>query len=237
MKPSPQSIDVGGALRALRALLKNPDDTSQVFRIIDSLSGPAINGLLRRFEDTVEGRQLLRTKPDLLARLLDRDALAALPEGSVGREYLAFLKCEGITTEGLVAASRAGRLESANLTPGHVFIRNRMRDSHDLWHVITGYHGDLVGEASLLAFTLAQTRNPGMALIVAAAWLRGREANVRPLVRQGFQRGLRAEWLPSVPWEDFLPLPLADARRRLGVDAPPAYEPVRTAAYLSAEAA
>jgi len=52
-------------------------------------------------------------------------------------------------------------------------LRNRMRDTHDLWHVVTGYKGDLVGEASLLAFLFAQTRNPGVGFIVAVALLVG----------------------------------------------------------------
>ena len=39
-------------------------------------------------------------------------------------------------------------------------------------HVITcGYGRDVSGEACLLAFTVAQTRNPGLALIVVAGAL------------------------------------------------------------------
>ena len=40
--------------------------------------------------------------------------------------------------------------------------------------VVTGYNRDLVGEASLLSFTFAQIRNPGIGVIVAMAyWLAG----------------------------------------------------------------
>ena len=46
------------------------------------------------------------------------------------------------------------------------YISDRMRDTHDLWHAVTGYKGDLIGEASLLGFSLAQTHNPGIAMIV-----------------------------------------------------------------------
>jgi len=169
--------------------------------------------------------------------MLDRQALLGLPEGSLGREYLRFLDREGITTEGLVDASRAGRHEDGSVSPELVYLRNRMRDSHDLWHVVTGYHGDLIGEASLLAFTFAQTRNPGIGLVVAAAWLRGRESSVRRMIRRGFLRGRRAAWLPDVRWEELLHLPVAEVRRRLNVDAPPEYQPVRTSDYLGAQAA
>jgi ubiquinone biosynthesis protein COQ4 len=217
--------------------MSNPDDTAQVFRIIDALSGPATDRVLSRFADTPSGRALLDEKPDLLSRLLDRAAMGRLPEGSLGREYLCFLEREGITTEGLVEASRAGRYKDHDLPADLVFLRNRMRDTHDLWHVVTGYHGDLIGEASLLAFTFAQTRNPGIGLVIAAAWMRGRESHVRSMILAGLRRGLRAAWLPAVRWEDLLHLPVAEVRRRLRIDPPPTYQTVRTSDYLAARAA
>jgi len=67
---------------------------------------------------------------------------------------------------------------------------------HDLWHVATGYGRDLVGEASLLAFSYAQTRNRGVGLIVAVAGLRasGDFAFARPMIVEGYRRGKRAQW-------------------------------------------
>jgi ubiquinone biosynthesis protein COQ4 len=152
---------------------------------------------------------------------------------------------EGITAAGLVAASAArheGRPRGAE--PGdHDVLEDWMRDSHDLWHVVTGYHGDLIGEAALLAFSFAQTRHPGVGLIVAAALLeatilRGRaklgqspadDQDARPIVIRGFLRGLRSKWLVAQDWEALLPRPLADVRRELGLEKPPEYVPVRKA--------
>ena len=42
----------------------------------------------------------------------------------------------------------------------------RLRDQHDLWHVVTGYGRDELGELCLLGFTYAQTKNRGVGLIV-----------------------------------------------------------------------
>ena len=36
---------------------------------------------------------------------------------------------------------------------------------HDLWHVVTGYGRDELGEACLLAFTYAQNKNRGVGFI------------------------------------------------------------------------
>lgn len=84
-----------------------------------------------------------------------------MPAGSLGREYLHFLERENITAQGLVQASDVEPGASWQDDAHLVYLRDRLRDTHDLWHVVTGYHGDLVGEGALLAFSFAQTWNPG----------------------------------------------------------------------------
>ncbi len=219
-------IDVRRTLRALRALFANPDDTAQVFTIIESLTGRSRLRMGRRFAADPSGAQLLRERPDLVARLSDRAALRRLPAGSLGRAYLDFVESEGISADGLVAASKGG--EAARLRADLQYMHERMRDTHDLWHAVTGYKGDTLGEAALLAFSLPQTRNPGVALIVLAALLHPRAAGLRALVLGGLGRGLRAAWLPPIDWAPLLGLPLDEVRARLRVAAAPVYKPVRT---------
>ncbi len=215
------------ARAALQRLLANPDDTQQVFVIISALSGHSPQRMLRRLARDDTGARLLARKSNLLPLLLDRQRLRSLPEGSLGRAYLAFVESEGITADGLVQASQV-REPDADPDPELEYLRGRMRDTHDLWHAVTGYKGDLIGEAGLLAFTLVQTRNPGIGLIVAAAFLRGRELGVRREIGRGFARGLRARWLVGFDWEQALERPLEEVRRELRIGAPPRYEAVRT---------
>jgi ubiquinone biosynthesis protein COQ4 len=215
----------------MRALRKNPDDTAQVFRIVAALSGRHAERLLARLRATPQGRHLLEARPNLLDALTDTDGLRALPEESLGRAYLDFLEREGITTEGLVRASLEGR--DPEVPADVAYVRNRVRDMHDLWHVVTGYQGDLLGEAALLAFTFGQTRNPGLLFIVSVALLKGRTANARRFILEGFRRGIAARWLPEQDWESLLARPLADARRELGVGAPPVYQPYRSTQYFA----
>ncbi len=235
---SRHGIRLGDAARAMRALLHNPEDTAQVFRIIEALSGK--NGIrtLAKFRRTSTGTALLRDRPELLDTLLDRESLSRLPAGSLGREYLNFLDSEGITAEGLKQASVEGRTrDPKDLPPELEFLRNRMRDTHDLWHVVTGYKGDLIGEASLLAFSFAQTKNPGVGFIVAIALIRGREPWVRRMILQGLVRGLRAAWLPVADWEHLLALPLYEVRHLLRVGPAPVYQTFRAPSYMRAAVA
>lgn len=214
------------ALRALRVLARDPDDTGQVFKIVAALSGDTQLRIARRLAQSETGQKLLREGKSLLPVLVDRERLRSLPEDSLGRAYLQFCERAGITADGLVAASREGDMSA--LGEEEQFVHARMRDIHDLLHVVTGYQTDLVGEASVLAFTVAQTRNPGIALIVALAYLRPRGPlhNARQVVRQAFGRGRRAAWLPAADWETLLARPLSEVRRELGLGEPPAYSPV-----------
>jgi ubiquinone biosynthesis protein COQ4 len=212
--------------RALATLLRDPDDLPQVFTLINSLSGTAPHRLLFAFRRSESGARLLHDQPDILPRLADRAGLRALPEGSLGREYVAFVESEGISPEGIRDAS----LQDPQEARPHAFtyVNQRMRDTHDLWHVVTGYKGDVLGELSLLAFSLAQLWNTGVALIVVAGLIKGRGRVETHMVREGYLRGRRATWLPALEWEGLLSLPLDEVRTSLGVGAPPVYTPIRT---------
>lgn len=213
------------AAAAVRGILRDPNDTAQVFRLIDALSGPTPRHLLGRFRASRAGARLLAERPRLRELLRDREALAALPEGSLGRAYLAFMTEGGLTPEGLEQASdvlgpeRDGRDEAA-------WIGQRMRDTHDLWHVVTGYRGDLLGESSLLGFTFVQTGTRGIGLLAAVSLLRAEDPDDRRLMLDGLVRGLRAAWLPAVRWEELLAEDLEVVRARLRVGPPPSYEPL-----------
>ena len=85
-------------LRQQLAILREADPA----RVLDAAysTGDAIGGmseerLVRRFLASAEGQRLLTTRPSLAEALADREALAALPEGSLGRAFLAFSERQG----------------------------------------------------------------------------------------------------------------------------------------------
>ena len=219
------------ALHAIRALIANPDDTAKVFDIIDALSGNAGERTFQRFVRTPEGQRILGEQRNLLATLDDHESLMRLPAGTLGRISAEFVEREQITGQGLADASMTAERRERTLDPDRELFYARLRDMHDLWHVATGYNRDLLGEAALLSFSYAQTRNRGVGFIVAVAWMRakGDFAYARPLIVEGYRRGKRAAWLPAQDWEWLLTQPLAAVRERLGLGDPPAYEQQRSA--------
>lgn len=233
MSTFPTKFDFSAARSALRALIENPDDTKQAFRIVKALGGGTAERMYRRFSSTDAGRAVLRERRSLLGALSDTARLETLPAGTVGHAYLEFLRSHQITAQGLVEASEPEAVE-ADLDEDRLRFADRMRDMHDLWHVVTGYRGDLVGEAAILAFIFAQTKNPGAGLIALAGFAKiGVIPGARGVIARGFVRGLRAEWLAAVDWEAMLARPLVEVRRELGLDDPPVYTPI----YTSDEAA
>jgi ubiquinone biosynthesis protein COQ4 len=228
------AISVRRALRAARALAANPDDLPQVFTLIEALSGGTILRVIRRMAETPSGQRVLSEQPDIVALLADREALRRMPEGSLGRAYLAFVEAENISAEGIRAAEREGR-DSFDVPPAVAFVQSRMRDTHDVWHAATGYRGDVLGETALLAFTLAQTWNPAIGLLVAIGLVKTRRWPSAPrTIVDGFRRGWKARWLPATDWEALLALPLVEVRRQLALEGAPRYLPLRTTDYVRA---
>ena len=220
-------FDLPRAGRALAALMRNPDDLPQVFTLIDAMSGTAPHRLVLGLRRSRRGARLLRDRPDIVPTLVDRSALGRLPDGSLGRAYLAFVESEGISPEGIRDASVAGE-GGDYLRDDFRYGHQRLRDTHDLWHAATGYKGDVVGELALLAFTLAQHWNTAVAMIIVAGLIKGLGRSESRVIVDGFRRGRAARWLPAQEWESLLALPLEDVRARLNLGAPPVYTPIRT---------
>ena len=91
---------------------------------------------------------MLRERRDLLSTLADREGLARLPSGSLGRTYLGFMEAENLSAQGLVDASQ--NWENDPVPPDVALFRNRMRELHDVNHTVTGYGRDPLGELCLL---------------------------------------------------------------------------------------
>ena len=226
-------LRLGAALAALRKLIADPEDTRQAFAVIRAMAGPSLKRGLRRFRGTDFGRQALAEKPSLLRILGDRQALAALPEHSLGRAYFEFVYGESLSTDGLVEASMNTDAQAyAYSDPDLRWYGERMRDQHDLWHIVTQYGRDPFGEVCLLTFTYAQTRNRGVGLIaIGGGWRLSRSLGFGALraMWQALRAGRRARWLPAQDWEALLRLPVAEVRRQLAVRPPSIYWKMRAA--------
>jgi len=203
---------IGKGLRALRRLRDNPDDTELALRAALLLNTGALARTLTKFESSEEGREVLAARPALDHHHVDLDALAALPGDTLGYAYAHFLKSRGLSLEVFVPP-REIRDERKR------YIGQRLRQTHDLWHVITGYNTDLPGEVELQAFSFGQLRTPFAFFVALGGTLKpeNQRSEILPRVLRAYWRGRKAKQLCYLGWEKRFKLPLADVRVELGL--------------------
>ena len=172
-------------IRAIRAILRDPEQTEQVFKMLSALGGRAVERNFARFRSTSTGREILEDRRELVERLKDRERLLSAGDGSLGCTYVHFTETQEITADGLIHASRERFADIAD--PDLDLFLRRIRDMHDLWHTVTKYRRDALGEACLLLFTYGQTRNPALLALVVAGWRRLRKGYGRGTTRALFQ--------------------------------------------------
>jgi ubiquinone biosynthesis protein COQ4 len=223
---APSNIDLLAAGRAIGRLLADKEDTKSVFEIMQALSGKTIPNGYRKLLSSVEGGKIALNAQELQPILDDHLTMAKLPKDSVGRAYLDFVQGRKISAQGLAEESRKTGNEIDARHP-YAWYARRMRDVHDLWHVLTGYETDALGEVCVVAFSYAQTKSAGFALIAAAGshelqrLLPGHP--VRKAAWQAYMNGRRAAWLPVQDYPALLAEPLVSARQRLNIAAPSHY--------------
>mgnify|MGYP000994277129 FL=1 len=104
---------------------------------------------------------------------------------------------------------------------------NRMRDTHDLLHILTGFGRDALGEQCVLAFTYSQQPSPAHLFLGYAGGLEIRKHPVKvPVfrsVREAQKMGKACPRLVEMSITELLPLPIEEVRRRLNITAPRFY--------------
>lgn len=213
------------ALRAVRKVINDPEQTQEVFRVLHALSGPSLRRNYRRFKQSANGAKILEEQRILTDLLNNTEYLSSLSTNSLGNTYHRFITQEQIS---------AGGLEEANMQAGGDELKgnfglfvSRTRASHDLFHVLTQYGRDPLGEACLLAFTYGQTGNIAFVFILAFASIRlykGAGGAVFPALWRAYRDGKKATWLLNTDWETVLEMPLEQVRSQFSISQPKRYE-------------
>lgn len=160
------------------------------------------------------GAAALRERPRL--GLLDLDGLRALPATALGGAYVRFLDRNAIVPDSIPALPGTGDIE---------YVLAHYYETHDLWHVLTGFDADPAGELGVQAFLLAQSRAFLPLFVIAAALVNtalyayGDKVRRLDAITRGWALGRAATPLAGVDWRAHLEQPLADVRARYGLAA------------------
>ena len=220
-------IRPGAAFRAGLSLLRNINDTKQLFIIFDAIDGPQTEKNFQRFLATPDGAAMTRDRFSLAALLRDRTRLEATPPGSLGQAYLDFLCREKLDTDALAAAERDAGIATLGLEPARRAFMESGFAAHDIIHVISGYGRDPVGEACLLTHVGAQMNLKGVSLFAHALTLREQAASphlpILKMAREAIANARAAHWLAGVDWRRQIDKSLDTVRTELFIDRPARY--------------
>ena len=200
-------------LKGLGTFLQHPDDLQSVYAVAASVQGSPMAAQMMRH---------MLAQPGIAAMIqeqwrpapIDLDALEQLPAGSLGQCYASQLKSQGITPDTLI--------DPAPITSDQEFIVHRLKETHDIVHVLTGFGVDGVGEIGLQAFNLAQNRSPLAVLLIFGGMLKTLQDD-RPLeallhaISRGFEMGLKADCVVACKLEDGWERPLSEWRAELNL--------------------
>ena len=208
-------IDTLRMLRSFWRLSQDPNQLGEVFAIADRGSKPEILAETARFvsRDPQGARALsegVRLGPvDLLE-------LKKLPEGTLGRVFAEHMIDNGLDPRAIpVPTFPAGDVR---------YVKTHLRETHDIWHVVTGFDTDVAGEIGLQAFYLAQLPSRLSAVLIAMAFVHVATKNIEardPImhaVLRGWAIGKQARPFFGFEWAKHWKTPLVEVRELLGVD-------------------
>ena len=225
------------AFVAVRKLMADPNDTVQVFRIMQALNGAASKAGYNRLISTPEGGRMAYARQELVELLMDRAWIAGFAPGTVGAAYRDFLDRTGYSADGLAEVSNQDR-RAEDVAHPYAWYGRRQRDMHDIWHVLTGYQADEpLGELCLVNFSYAQGGGLGWGFIARMGVLKNLFKRnfwlVRRAVSEGYRRGRKASWLNFEDIPTLFAEPLGTARARLKLGEPVHYKAAQRALAAS----
>jgi ubiquinone biosynthesis protein COQ4 len=206
--------------RTMGRLIEDPAQTHEIFELsrlgrasADQRPLQAMTEFVMRHSDLVA-----LYESGYRPKLPSMSDLRAYGPGTLGAAYYAHLKSNNLQPDFFPDEGIPGIL-------GYTILR--LRQTHDIWHVLTGYGTSVREELALQAFTLAQVHNGLSISIVFGGMLHVALKNpvdiaqAMDLIVEGWSRGKAARFLPAVRWEEMFSEPLPTARAAAGIDLRP----------------
>ncbi len=209
-------------------LVRDTGRLDLVFALADALVDPKVKSpvLEAMFSRPGVAEYLADPLPPLRA---DLATLRALPEGSLGRAFAAFLDQRGLDPTGLYHSDVDDQGSDVQRFKLH------MERTHDLWHTVLGYDTDVAGELAVQAVTIAQLGSGLGAVILSGGLLNSilfapadLERRMEAIVH-GWRLGKAMRPLFGADWASMLAWPLTRVREHFGMQAGDVYVPAMAA--------
>ena len=218
------SNDVRNPFRNALALwraIRNPANAYEAKLVEIGFASSRFGRRFARWRDVaetllVDARTAARLRERRSVGPIDLDAIAQLPEQTLGRLLAEHCRSRGLNPN----------LIRMQPTSAEDWILNELYQTHDIWHVATGWGTDPVGEMGVGGFYIAQLHGPRfIALLifffmVKAVFFAPRTFAERiDALTAGYTMGKCAAPLFGLDWTELWGLPLQQVREQLHIDA------------------
>jgi ubiquinone biosynthesis protein COQ4 len=202
-------------IRAFVLLIGNPKRTSEILRLGSAMHRLGLyDPVIERLKSDPRVSEMFEKR--FIRGWLDLDALSRLPKGTLGHEFVAFVRKNGIDPNYF-------HREKFKIKDDHDYYEVRVRETHDIWHVVLGFDAEEPGEISVQGFMISQFAPPLSAFLVGGAFLRVLVQFPTNLfvyteaLTKGFQIGANCSQFMAEKWEECWEENLDSLRKRLNV--------------------
>ncbi|MFT4625903.1 MAG: ubiquinone biosynthesis protein COQ4 [Myxococcota bacterium] len=149
---------------------------------------------------------------------VDLERFRGLADGTLGRELARLYEGGGFEPDLTRPERLLPRCDKS-------YILYRLRQCHDIWHVLTGFDTSHEGEVGLQGFSLAQLHSPTSAIALAGTTIdmlfgpfdAQRIGGTMSALTIGWEMGKRARPMFPIDWDAYWERPLASLREELGI--------------------
>lgn len=215
------NLDFLSTLKGLVSLMRDPAQTDSVFDVEDGLRNTKAAQLAVDYAKSQPGvAELFEER--YFAPVPDINALLNLPSDSLGHVYASYLTESGFDPN---------FYRKVPIDDDVTYMFMRMRQTHDIWHVVTGFGSDVNAELGLKAFEIAQVHRTLAAMLVSGGLLRTLFKTPEQLdglleqVAIGYRMGARAKPFLAQKWEEHWEKPLDEWRSELNIQPATVYIP------------
>lgn len=209
----PINLDYLKVIKSLMSLLKGSNAINTVYDLEDGI---------RKITTNQNIIDYLKTKPEVAEIIKERyiapppdiESLLKYPPESLGYAYASSIK---------QADFDPNFYRKIDIKDDFEYILLRIRQTHDIWHIVTGFQTDVISELELKTFEIAQTRRVMAAILVAGTLLKALLINPQqldfllPRLAKAYKMGIEAKPLLGQKWEENWKKPLDQWRQELNL--------------------
>lgn len=225
-------VNLWKAWKAFWGLVGDREDTRYVFEFFDNVNGRSYDRFYETMLASEYGQRVIADHEHVGRILKDRETLESYGPGTFAAAYLDYLDSEQLDPEGVHTAHWDNAPEAMqNLKdnyPDVYALTYMMALIHDLYHVLTGYGRDPLGEAVLLVYSAEMSGGRGGRWLGHLAGMKIRSEipqwPVGRMMREAVRLARKAKDFPTADLPSMLQLPLDEARAQLNIDMPVLYQ-------------